>query len=87
MWLLTALIRRIFKPEGKSIQEASYLPQKRIFCYIWEPKNKDLDYLIEAAKSFVGTNTDLYMIDRDDGHIKNMEKSVEELGIALRQVH
>lgn len=57
--------------------------RKEYFAIYGSPeKNKDLYYLVEAAKSFVGTNTDLHMIDRDDGLIKSMEKSAEELGIA-----
>lgn len=41
-----------------------------------------MDYLIEAAKSFVNKNTDLYMVGRDDGLRKSLEKRAEELKIS-----
>ncbi len=40
-----------------------------------------MDYLIEAAKNFVNTNTELYMVGRDDGLKKSLVKMAQELKI------
>ncbi len=75
----------IFKPAGKEqARRILNLPQeKKIVLFIGAlRKIKGVDYLIEAAKSFVDTNTDLYMVGRDDGLRKSLEKRAEELKIA-----
>ena len=41
-----------------------------------------MDYLIEAAKYFVDSNTDLFMVGRDDGLRKSLEKRAQELEIS-----
>ncbi len=40
-----------------------------------------MDYLIEAAKNIVNTNTELYMVGRDDGLKKSLLKMANELKI------
>ena len=75
----------IFKPAGKErAREILNLPQeKNIVLFIGAlRKIKGVDYLIEAAKSFVDINTDLYMVGRDDGLRKSLEKRAEELKIS-----
>lgn len=75
----------IFKPAGKEYaRNVLNLPQeKNIVLFIGAlRKIKGVDYLIEAAKSFLDPNTDLYMVGRDDGLRKSLEKRVEELKIA-----
>jgi len=75
----------IFKPAGKEhARNTLNLPQeKNIVLFIGAlRKIKGVDYLIEAAKSFVNTDTDLYMVGRDDGLRKSLEKRAEELGIS-----
>ena len=75
----------IFKPAGKEhARTILNLPQeKKIVLFIGAlRKIKGVDYLIEAAKNFVDTNTDLYMVGRDDGLKKSLEKRAEELKIA-----
>lgn len=60
------------------------LPQdKNIVLFVGAlRKIKGVDYLIEAAKSFVDANTELYMVGRDDGLKKSLEKRAKELKIA-----
>lgn len=75
----------IFKPAGKEhARSVLHLPQeKKIVLFIGAlRKIKGVDYLIEAAKYFVDTDTDLYMVGRDDGLRKSLEKRAEELKIA-----
>jgi teichuronic acid biosynthesis glycosyltransferase TuaC len=74
-----------FKPAGKAHARALLnLPQdKNIILFVGAlRKIKGVDYLIEAAKNFVNTNTDLLMVGRDDGMRKNLEKRAHELKIA-----
>jgi glycosyltransferase involved in cell wall biosynthesis len=73
-----------FKPVEKSrARHLLNLPQdKNIVLFVGAlRKIKGVDYLIEAAKSFVDKNTDLYMVGRDDGLKKNLEKRARELRI------
>lgn len=73
-----------FKPSGKEKSRTLLnLPQdKKIVLFVGAlRKIKGVDYLIEAAKSFVGTNTVLYMVGRDDGLKKSLEKRAQELKI------
>jgi glycosyltransferase involved in cell wall biosynthesis len=75
----------IFRPAGKEYaRNVLNLPQeKKIVLFIGAlRKIKGVDYLIEAAKSFVNKNTDLYMVGRDDGLRKSLEKRAEELKIS-----
>jgi glycosyltransferase involved in cell wall biosynthesis len=74
-----------FKPAGKvHARNLLNLPQdKNIVLFVGAlRKIKGVDYLIEAAKNFVNTNTDLFMVGRDDGLKKNLEKRAQELKIA-----
>jgi glycosyltransferase involved in cell wall biosynthesis len=74
-----------FKPAGKAhARSLLNLPQdKNIILFVGAlRKIKGVDYLIEAAKNFVNTNTDLLMVGRDDGLRKNLEKRAHELKIA-----
>ena len=74
-----------FKPAGKvHARNLLNLPQdKNIVLFVGAlRKIKGVDYLIEAAKNFVNTNTDLFMVGRDDGLKKNLEKRAHELKIA-----
>jgi glycosyltransferase involved in cell wall biosynthesis len=74
-----------FKPAGKAhARNLLNLPQdKNIVLFVGAlRKIKGVDYLIEAAKSFVNTNTNLFMVGRDDGLRKNLEKRAQELKIA-----
>jgi len=74
-----------FKPAGKEhARSVLNLPQeKKIVLFVGSlRKIKGVDYLIEAAKNFVDTDTDLYMVGRDDGLMKSLEKRAEELKIA-----
>ncbi len=76
-----------FKPLGKiHARNQLKLPQdKNIVLFVGAlRKIKGVDYLIEAAKNFVNTNTDLYMVGRDDGLRKNLEKRAHELKITDR---
>jgi glycosyltransferase involved in cell wall biosynthesis len=76
-----------FKPvEKEHARNLLKLPQdKNIVLFVGAlRKIKGVDYLIEAAKDFVNTNTDLYMVGRDDGLRKNLEKRAHELKIADR---
>jgi teichuronic acid biosynthesis glycosyltransferase TuaC len=78
---------RKFKPAGKAhARDLLNLPQdKNIVLFVGAlRKIKGVDYLIEAAKNFVNTNTDLFMVGRDDGLRKNLEKRAQELKIADR---
>lgn len=45
-------------------------------------KIKGVDYLIEAAKAFVDRDTELFMVGRDDGLKKSLDKRAEELKIS-----
>lgn len=74
-----------FKPAGKAhARDLLNLPQdKNIVLFVGAlRKIKGVDYLIEAAKDFVNTNTDLFMVGRDDGLRKSLEKRAQELKIA-----
>ena len=74
-----------FKPAGKArARNLLNLPQdKNIVLFVGAlRKIKGVDYLIEAAENFVDPNTDLFMVGRDDGLRKNLEKRAHELKIA-----
>jgi glycosyltransferase involved in cell wall biosynthesis len=73
-----------FKPAGKEYaRNMLNLPQdKKIVLFVGALKKiKGVDYLIEAAKSFLDTNISLYMVGRDDGMKKSLEKRAHELKI------
>ena len=73
-----------FKPAGKEhARNLLNLPQdKNIVLFVGAlRKIKGVDYLIEAAKYFVDENTDLFMVGRDDGLRKSLEKRAQELEI------
>ena len=73
-----------FKPAGKEYaRNMLNLPQdKKIVMFVGALKKiKGVDYLIEAAKSFLDTNISLYMVGRDDGMKKSLEKKAHELKI------
>jgi teichuronic acid biosynthesis glycosyltransferase TuaC len=73
-----------FKPAGKEYaRNMLNLPQdKKIVLFVGALKRiKGVDYLIEAAKSFLDTNISLYMVGRDDGMKKSLEKRAHELKI------
>ncbi len=70
-----------FKPRGKeNARDLLNLPQdKNIILFVGALRSiKGVDYLIEAAKKFVGTNTELYMVGRDDGLKKSLVKMAQE---------
>lgn len=74
-----------FKPAGKAhARDLLNLSQdKNIVLFVGAlRKIKGVDYLTEAAKDFVNTNTDLFMVGRDDGLRKSLEKRAQELKIA-----
>lgn len=74
-----------FKPAGKEhARNLLNLPQdKNIVLFVGAlRKIKGVDYLIEAAKYFVDANTDLFMVGRDDGLRKSLEKRAQELEIS-----
>ena len=74
-----------FKPAGKEhARNLLNLPQdKNIVLFVGAlRKIKGVDYLIEAAKYFVDANTDLFMVGRDDGLRKSLEKRARELEIS-----
>ncbi len=74
-----------FKPAGKAhARSILNLPQdKNIVLFVGAlRKIKGVDYLIEAAHSFVDKDTYLFMVGRDDGLKKNLEKRAHELKIA-----
>lgn len=74
-----------FKPAGKAhARNVLNLPQdKNIVLFVGAlRKIKGVDYLIEAAQNFVDRKTDLFMVGRDDGLKKNLEKRAHELKIA-----
>ncbi len=74
-----------FKPAGKEhARNLLNLPQnKNIVLFVGAlRKIKGVDYLIEAAKYFVDSNTDLFMVGRDDGMRKSLEKRAQELEIS-----
>jgi teichuronic acid biosynthesis glycosyltransferase TuaC len=73
-----------FKPAGKEYaRNMLNLPQdKKIVLFVGALKKiKGVDYLIEAAKSFLDSNISLYMVGRDDGMKKSLEKRAHELKI------
>jgi glycosyltransferase involved in cell wall biosynthesis len=73
-----------FKPLGKeNARNLLNLPvDKNIVLFVGALRGiKGVDYLIEAAKNFVNTNTELYMVGRDDGLKKNLLKMAYELKI------
>ena len=70
-----------FKPRGKeNARDLLNLPQdKNIILFVGALRSiKGVDYLIEAAKKFVGANTELYMVGRDDGLKKSLVKMAQE---------
>ncbi len=74
-----------FKPAGKEYARGLLnLPQnKKMVLFVGAlRKIKGVDYLIEAAKNVVDANTELYMVGRDDGLKKSLEKRAQELKIA-----
>jgi teichuronic acid biosynthesis glycosyltransferase TuaC len=74
-----------FKPAGKAhARSILNLPRdKNIVLFVGAlRKIKGVDYLIEAAQSFVDRDTYLFMVGRDDGLKKNLEKRAHELKIA-----
>lgn len=74
-----------FKPAGKAhARSLLNLPQdKNIVLFVGAlRKIKGVDYLIEAAQNFVNTSTYLFMVGRDDGLKRNLEKRAHELKIA-----
>ena len=74
-----------FKPAGKAhARNLLNLPQdKNIVLFVGAlRKIKGVDYLIEAAENFVDSNTHLFMVGRDDGLKRNLEKRAHELKIA-----
>jgi teichuronic acid biosynthesis glycosyltransferase TuaC len=73
-----------FKPLGKeNARNLLNLPvDKNIVLFVGALRGiKGVDYLIEAAKNFVNTNTELYMVGRDDGLKKSLLKMAYELKI------
>lgn len=73
-----------FKPRGKeNARSLLNLPlDKNIVLFVGSLRSiKGVDYLIEAAKDFVDTNTELYMVGRDDGLKKSLMKTAQELKI------
>jgi glycosyltransferase involved in cell wall biosynthesis len=74
-----------FKSVGKEhARNLLNLPQnKNIVLFVGAlRKIKGVDYLIEAAKNFVNPDTELYMVGRDDGLKKSLEKKARELKIS-----
>lgn len=74
-----------FKSTGKEhSRNLLNLPQdKNIVLFVGALREiKGVDYLIEAAKNFVNDNTELYMVGRDDGLKKSLEKRAAELKIS-----
>jgi teichuronic acid biosynthesis glycosyltransferase TuaC len=73
-----------FKPLGKEkARSLLNLPvNKNIVLFVGALRSiKGVDYLIEAAKNFVNTNTELYIVGRDDGLKKSLVKRTHELKI------
>jgi teichuronic acid biosynthesis glycosyltransferase TuaC len=73
-----------FKPLGKeNARNLLNLPvDKNIVLFVGALRSiKGVDYLIESAKNFVNTNTELYMVGRDDGLKKSLVKMAKELKI------
>jgi teichuronic acid biosynthesis glycosyltransferase TuaC len=73
-----------FKPLGKENARSllNLTLKKKIVLYVGSLRSiKGLDYLIEAAKDFVDTNTELYLVGRDDGLKKSLMKKAQELNI------
>jgi teichuronic acid biosynthesis glycosyltransferase TuaC len=76
-----------FKPlEKENARNLLNLPvDKNIVLFVGALRSiKGVDYLIEAAKDFVNTNTELYMVGRDDGLKKSLLKMAYELKITDR---
>jgi glycosyltransferase involved in cell wall biosynthesis len=74
-----------FKPAEKTYaRNLLNLPKdKNIVLFVGAlRKIKGVDHLIEAARYFVDENTTLFMVGRDDGLRKSLEKRAEELNIA-----
>ncbi|MGB9927169.1 MAG: glycosyltransferase [Methanosarcina sp.] len=74
-----------FKPVKKEkARNFLNLPQdKKIVLFVGAlRKIKGVDYLIEAAKAFVDRDTELFMVGRDDGLKKSLDKRAEELKIS-----
>ena len=73
-----------FKPTGKEYaRNMLSLPlDKKIVLFVGALKKiKGVDYLIEAAKSFLDIDISLYIVGRDDGMKKSLEKRARELKI------
>lgn len=73
-----------FKPLGKeNVRNLLNLPvNKNIVLFVGALRTiKGVDFLIEAAKNFVNTNTELYLVGRDDGLRKKLLKMAQELRI------
>ena len=73
-----------FKPTGKEYaRNMLNLPlDKKIVLFVGALKKiKGVDYLIEAAKSFLDIDISLYIVGRDDGMKKSLEKRARELKI------
>jgi teichuronic acid biosynthesis glycosyltransferase TuaC len=73
-----------FKPLKKNnARNLLNLPvDKKIVLFVGSLRSiKGVDYLIEAAKDFVNTNAELYIVGRDDGLKRSLVKMVQELKI------
>lgn len=73
-----------FKPAGKeNARKLLNLPlDKNIILFVGALRNiKGVDYLIEAAKNFVDSNTELYLVGRDDGLKKSLKKMAQDFKI------
>ncbi|HIH73787.1 MAG TPA: glycosyltransferase family 4 protein [Methanosarcina sp.] len=81
-------------PNGVDIEKFKPLGKKESRNLLKLPENKNIvlfagclgsikgvDYLIEAAKDFVNTDTELYLVGRDDGLRKKLVKMAQELKI------
>jgi len=73
-----------FKPAGKeNARKLLNLPlDKNIILFVGALRSiKGVDYLIEAAKNFVDSNTELYLVGRDDGLKKSLKKMAQDFKI------
>ena len=73
-----------FKPLGKkNSRNLLNLPEnKNIILFVGSLGSiKGVEYLIKAAKDFVNTDTELYLVGRDDGLKKSLVKMAQELKI------
>src|SRR5665647_12111 len=73
-----------FKPAGKeNSRKLLNLPlDKNIILFVGALRSiKGVDYLIEAAKNFVDSNTELYLVGRDDGLKKSLKKMAQDFKI------